>query len=127
MNNSHILEHNLYQRNNIFKSFSNVEDVLNKGGEGSKGGKVIGHTKSGKPVYRNHTVKNKVYKDFTKQDHADASKLHRKECDSTNSFKREAHHSKREEQHLGEATDEAVFGSAMKEFNSKAVKKLMKD
>lgn len=26
-------------------------DLLEKGGEGSKGGKVIGHTKSGKPIY----------------------------------------------------------------------------
>ena len=27
-------------------------DELVKGGEGSKGGKIIGHTKSGKPVYK---------------------------------------------------------------------------
>jgi hypothetical protein len=26
-------------------------DLLEKGGEGSKGGKVIGHTKSGRPIY----------------------------------------------------------------------------
>jgi len=28
-----------------------IENDLEKGGEGSKGGKIIGHTKSGKPVY----------------------------------------------------------------------------
>jgi len=25
---------------------------LRKGGEGSRGGKIIGHTKSGKPIYK---------------------------------------------------------------------------
>lgn len=34
------------------------EAGLNKGGEGSKGGKVIGHTKSGKPIY--DTIKEKL-------------------------------------------------------------------
>lgn len=34
------------------------EDELEKGGEGSKGGKVIGHTKSGKPIYESDNKKN---------------------------------------------------------------------
>lgn len=36
-----------------------IQDELSKsGGEGSRGGKVIGHTKSGKPVYeKGHQVK----------------------------------------------------------------------
>lgn len=46
-------------------------------GEGSKGGKVIGHTKSGKPVYESKGADK--YKDFTKEDHLDAVRLHRKE------------------------------------------------
>lgn len=34
----------------ITKSFE-VEELIEKGGEGSRGGKVIGHTRSGKPIY----------------------------------------------------------------------------
>jgi hypothetical protein len=39
---------------NILKAF---QPYLQKAGEGSKGGKVIGHTKSGKPIYdSSHSV-----------------------------------------------------------------------
>lgn len=105
MNNNHILEHNLHQRNNVLKCFSNAEDVLNKGGEGSKGGKIIGHTKSGKPIYRSSFKKNEygrhesgssisdLYKEKTKdydsKDHEEAYKLHDKLSDkklNSNSF-----------------------------------------
>lgn len=52
-------------------------DSLMKAGEGSKGGHVIGHTKSGKPVYKGkNQASSKEYKDFTSEDHADASHLH---------------------------------------------------
>lgn len=47
---------------------------LQKGGEGSKGGKVIGHTKSGKAIYDKHD--HPAHKGFTKQDHADAARVH---------------------------------------------------
>lgn len=46
---------------------------LEKGGEGSRGGKVIGHTKSGKPVYKDKKSGNKTW---GLQDHADAHRLH---------------------------------------------------
>lgn len=36
----------------ITKSFG--VELIEKGGEGSRGGKVIGHTKSGKPIYEHH-------------------------------------------------------------------------
>ena len=53
--------------------FNKIPD-LNKGGEGSRGGKIIGHTKSGKPIYHSsHTHDNK---DFTNQDHFDAHLAH---------------------------------------------------
>ena len=39
---------NADRASNILKQF---EPDLVKGGEGSKGGHVIGHTQSGKPVY----------------------------------------------------------------------------
>lgn len=54
-----------------------IENVLNKsGGEGSRGGKVIGHTKSGKPIY--DTFEHEGHKSFDKYDHSDAVKLHMK-------------------------------------------------
>ncbi len=74
---------------------------LKKGGEGTRGGKVIGHTKTGKPVYatthahytdrqkmrgwnteqsglshEGHKILRQKYSDFDKQDHLDASKHH---------------------------------------------------
>jgi len=49
-------------------------DTLIKGGEGSRGGHVIGHTKSGKPVYLKQNADK--YKDFSAQDHKDAGDLH---------------------------------------------------
>lgn len=49
---------------------------MHKGGEGSKGGKVIGHTKSGKPIY--DTFSHEGHKSFTKKDHMEASLAHSK-------------------------------------------------
>lgn len=72
-------------RNEVEKAFDSLlgggkkkssEGDFIKGGEGSKGGKVIGHTKSGKPVYELHPAKHQVYKNFTAQDHYDASDIH---------------------------------------------------
>lgn len=45
-------------------------------GEGSKGGKVIGHTYSGKPIYENFD--NLKHSNFDKMDHEDAEKVHYK-------------------------------------------------
>lgn len=52
------------------------DSKLSKGGEGSRGGHVIGHTKSGKPVYVGH-ADHADYKNFSSQDHLDAAELHR--------------------------------------------------
>jgi len=53
-----------------------VEIAFEKGGEGSRGGKVIGHTDSGKPIYEkaNHPS----HKSFNRGDHQDAHNLHQK-------------------------------------------------
>lgn len=48
-------------------------------GEGSKGGKIIGHTKSGKPIY--DSASHEGHKDFTSQEHKEASKLHQSNAD----------------------------------------------
>lgn len=42
--------------------------------EGSRGGKVIGHTKSGKAIYINHNHSD--HKEFAHDDHADAAEKH---------------------------------------------------
>lgn len=64
----------------IQKSFESMYEsqipTLEKGGEGSRGGKVIRHTKSGKPIYSEKHAND--YKDFSKQDHKDAEEAHEK-------------------------------------------------
>ena len=61
----------VYGQANIEKS---EENDLEKGGEGSKGGKVIGHTKSGKPIYDH--AEHAGHKEFSSQDHTEAGYLH---------------------------------------------------
>lgn len=56
-------------------SKSELVDLI-KAGEGSKGGKVIGHTKSGKPIYESHSHPD--HANFSKEDHADAAAEHEK-------------------------------------------------
>jgi hypothetical protein len=48
-----------------------LQNALEKGGEGSKGGKIIGHTKSGKPIYEN--ANHPEHANFTRRDHSDAA------------------------------------------------------
>ncbi len=50
------------------------EEELEKSGEGSRGGNVIGHTRSGKPIYIDHD--HEAHKDFTSKDHFDAATFH---------------------------------------------------
>jgi hypothetical protein len=38
---------------------SQLGDLLQKAGEGSRGGQIIGHTKSGKPIYKKDDKKKK--------------------------------------------------------------------
>jgi len=66
--------------NNIIKK--SFENLFEKGGEGSRGGKVIGHTKTGKPVYETGKKgDHAVYKNFSKEDHEDAGKLHKQKSE----------------------------------------------
>ena len=58
------------------ESHKSQESELEKGGEGSRGGKVIGHTRSGKPVYASKHASHKSYSNFTKEDHEDAHEIH---------------------------------------------------
>ena len=59
------------------KSYSDINDLVEelfKSGEGSRGGTIVGHTQSGKPVYaESHSAH---YKDFKLEDHHDAQNIH---------------------------------------------------
>jgi len=74
-----------------------MADTLEKGaGEGSRGGKVIGHTASGKPIYAPSAgaqLSPAHFKHYTAADHADAEKVH------TTQMK---HHEDRASHHEGE-------------------------
>lgn len=52
------------------------ENDIEKGGEGSKGGKIIGHTKSGKPIYKTSSFQDNKKAGFSAQDHRDAANIH---------------------------------------------------
>lgn len=67
---------NPIRANEIRKS---IQGELSKSGEGSRGGLVIGHTKSGKPIYDN--PHHEEHRHFTKEDHLKAAELHKKRAD----------------------------------------------
>jgi hypothetical protein len=45
-----------------------------QGGEGSRGGKVVGHTSSGKPIYESHS--HPSHTSFSAKEHVEAASLH---------------------------------------------------
>lgn len=49
-------------------------------GEGSRGGHIIGHTSSGKPIYNTHG--HAAHKEFTPAEHGQAINLHKKKITS---------------------------------------------
>ena len=62
---------------------SDDEDINDMaGGPGSRGGHIIGHTSSGKPVYGSHG--HKAHEDFTAKDHYESGKLHGKIVEASN-------------------------------------------
>jgi len=67
----------------VEKAFGN----LLKKGEGERGGKIIGHTKSGKPVYAHKQAHHIDHTNWSVQDHHDASRIH--------NFKAQEHNEKR--------------------------------
>ena len=71
-------------------------DLIEKA-EGSRGGKVIGHTKSGKPVYA--SMKASHYDNFTAEDHRDAMTHH------DNKMRKTPSHKKEHEEHQLRAAD----------------------
>lgn len=59
-----------------YEDLEEMDNLEKGGGEGSRGGKVIGHTKSGKPIY--DSSGHKEHKNFSHQDHTDAAEHHDK-------------------------------------------------
>ncbi len=59
-----------------------VRIPVKKSGEGSRGGKVIGHTKSGKPIYGDRAARHQSYNHFNAQDHEDAREVHFDQADN---------------------------------------------
>jgi len=70
------LEKGLIDKPLYEKAVVQLEQVIEKAGkgEGSKGGHIIGHTKSGKPIYKNKA--SHEYKNFSIEDHKDAQRTH---------------------------------------------------
>lgn len=60
-----------YANDPIEKALNNI---LEKGGEGSKGGKIIGHTKSGKPIYEHFD--HASHNGFSREEHLEAMEKH---------------------------------------------------
>lgn len=78
-----------YSNSNLVKSFINL-DLVKAKGEGSRGGHVIGHTKSGKAIYEN--ANHPKHKDFSVEDHNEAIEAHQKPRDEyhrSNDFSKE--------------------------------------
>jgi hypothetical protein len=94
--------------------------------EGSRGGHIIGHTKSGKPIYgvtadnHAHTPKGH-YDSFSKEDHSDAVDVHATAAfkEKDNDRKKRAHRG-RAEWHQGEADN---FTSSSEMDNEEYIKK----
>ena len=83
---------NKYMVNALYgrREMKSLENDMSKGGEGSRGGKIIGRTKSGKPIYSaghhiytqhgsiasNTGTAGRMMHQYTTQDHYDASDFH---------------------------------------------------
>jgi len=68
-------EGNEHKISEDFVKKSEIGEIEKANGEGSRGGKVIGHTKSGKPIYASKQASD--YSNFTAQDHKEAASVHR--------------------------------------------------
>lgn len=94
-------------------------------GEGSKGGKVIGHTKSGKAIYE--TANHPKHKDFTVDDHNEAiaaHKVHRDAYHYSGDFSPEGkakndHHYEQQKEHI--AAKNGLIGKQEKDQKKKQI------
>ncbi len=103
-------------------------------GEGSRGGHVIGHTSTGKPVY--DKFGHKGHKNFTKQDHRDATDVHDKyigmqDVNTTYGEKTKKEHEKQSRLHedavLNYKESPKIDQSLLNKFDEKWVKEGVDD
>ncbi len=110
------------------------------GGEGSRGGKIVGHTSGGKPIYDSHGHPD--HADFTAKDHEEASKVHtRKQVllsgearqaktdeSRQKAMKMHEHHGKQSTLHAESSKKFGVKGETTAQFaaNAKATHEFMK-
>lgn len=99
-----------------------ISKMIEKGGEGSKGGKVIGHTKSGKPIYQSSHYQSN-HKDFSKEDHKDAHELHSK---LSKEAAKEGRHSDSEHHKSAAKTHKTNAESTLKDKKSSSSDKIWK-
>ena len=77
--------------------------------EGSRGGKIIGHTKSGKPIYFQHG--HPSHGSFTEGDHREAQELHMRKGNQASNTDFQRHHFAQAEKH--EQSSEQAFGKSV--------------
>jgi 8-oxo-dGTP pyrophosphatase MutT (NUDIX family) len=94
-----------------------LEEIV-KGGEGSKGGKIIGHTKSGKPIYESGAGSH--HKDFSAEEHEEAAQFH-DQAASISSGEQKQVHKKEAKNHLKLSTTKP--SNKTKQTNNKVEKK----
>jgi len=64
------------QRERILGCYGETkESILEKGGEGSRGGHIIGHTSTDKPIYEG--TAHHLHADFTPNEHREAIEVHK--------------------------------------------------
>ncbi len=77
-------------------------------GEGSRGGKVIGHTGGGKPIYFQHS--HSSHGTFNEGEHKEAQELHMRKGNQTKNTDFQRHHFAQAEKH--EQSAEQAFGKS---------------
>jgi hypothetical protein len=100
---------------------------IEKGGEGSRGGRVIGHTVSGKAVYEKKSAKS--YKNFSVKDHKEASNIHDSYIDKIrgsqdNKSERWASHRNLRDEHITIASEIGTGGDEKNDDENDTAKDL---
>jgi hypothetical protein len=91
-----------------------MEVAFEKGGEGSRGGKIIGHTKSGKPIY--DQFGHDAHVKFTKEEHQEVKQTIYKHRESTKTTEEKQ---KEEDEKNQESKDKESFFDTMKKVERK--------
>lgn len=76
-------------------------------GEGSRGGHVIGHTRSGNPIYAAQSGTSAAYNHLSPQEHAAAAALHDRMATDADSIRSSTHHAAMADSHR-QAYDKSV-------------------